>query len=392
MPVSYAAIVTHRAVAGHMTSEERHKNRYQRRKESRQSKRKKRLDNHGYSDVIALDSLDEAADLASKGVRWKASVQRYRMNKNAYIYDTHNHLRNGDDIRKGFNSFYINERGKTRYIQSVHFSERVVQKSICRNALIPVLTQNLIHDNGASQENKGTKFTMDRLKIHLQRHFRHHGRKGGILLIDLHDYFGSIDHEKLKDIYRKTFTDKELLRLAFRFIDAFDRGLGLGSEVSQISAIAYPDRIDHYIKEILRIKGYGRFMDDSYLIHEDTEYLKECLDIIREMYKELGIELNEDKTRICDLKHGFTFLKTKYFITDKGRIIMKPCRDAITRERRKLKKQARLVNEGTMTFEQVRTSYTSWRGSMQPRNAHRTVQSMDQLFNKLFIENREEWR
>ena len=133
-------------------------------------------------------------------------------------------------------------------------------------------------------------------------------------------------------------------------------------------------------------------MDDSYLIHEDTEYLKECLDIIREMYKELGIELNEDKTRICDLKHGFTFLKTKYFITDKGRIIMKPCRDAITRERRKLKKQARLVNEGIMTFEQVRTSYTSWRGSMQPRNAHRTVQSMDQLFNKLFIENREEWR
>lgn len=185
---------------------------------------------------------------------------------------------------------------------------------------------------------------------------------------------------------------EKLLRLAFRFIDAFDRGLGLGSEVSQISAIAYPNRIDHYIKEVLRIKGYGRFMDDSYLIHEDKKYLKKCLDTVRGMYRELGIELNEDKTHICDLKHGFTFLKTKYFITDKGRIIMKPCRDAITRERRKLKKQARLVNEGIMTFEQVRTSYTSWRGSMQPRNAHRTVQSMDQLFNTLFIENRKEWR
>lgn len=372
-----------------MTSEERREARYKRRNFKRKEKKRLLLKKHSFDRVASLNSLDEAAKLAARGVSWKASVQRYRMNQLAYIYDTHEHLLNGDDVRKGFNCFWVCERGKRRYIQSVHFSERVVQKSLCRNALIPVMTHGLIYDNGASQEGKGTQFALDRLKIHLERHFRHHGKEGGILLIDLHDYFGSIDHECLKEIYRDTFEDAKLLRLIYSFIDAFDRGMGLGSEVSQISAIAYPNRIDHFIKEILRTKGYGRFMDDSYLIHGDINYLRNCLEIIRAMYREIGIELNEKKTMICDLRHGFTFLKTRHYITDSGRILRKPCRDSITRERRKLKRQAKLAEKGIMTHEEIRTSYASWKGSMSHRDAYRTVANMDRLFSQLFIK---EWR
>ena len=35
---------------------------------------------------------------------------------------------------------------------------------------------------------------MDRLNCHLQRHFRKHGLKGGILVFDFKDYFGSAQH------------------------------------------------------------------------------------------------------------------------------------------------------------------------------------------------------
>lgn len=87
-----------------------------------------------------------------------------------------------------------------------------------------------------------------------------------------------------------------------------------------------------------------------------------------------------------DLKHGFTFLETHFYITETGRIIKKPCRDSITRERRKLKKQAALVASGVLTFDEVRRSYASWRGSMSHRDAYKTVQSMDHLFNGLFID------
>lgn len=171
------------------------------------------------------------------------------------------------------------------------------------------------------------------------------------------------------------------------FISAFgDKGLGLGSETSQINAVMLPNRADHYAKEVLRIRGYGRYMDDTYLLHHSIAYLEECLEKLRAIYSEYGIVINEKKTKIVDLKHGFTFLKTHFYITETGRIIKKPCRDSITRERRKLKKQAALVASGVLTFDEVRHSYASWRGSMSHRDAYRTVQSMDRLFNRLFID------
>ena len=73
-------------------------------------------------------------------------------------------------------------------------------------------------------------------------------------------------------------------------------------------------------------------------------------------------------------------------ITETGRIIMKPCRESITRERRRLKKQAKLVEAGVLTFDAVRCSYASYIGSLQHRDAYRTIQSMNRLFNRLFIE------
>lgn len=373
-----------------MANSKRREGRYQRRKEKREDRRREKFKAYdNFENTISMNALNEAANEAMKGVSWKASVQRYNATRLLNIYRTHERLRGGENIRKGFICFDIMERGKIRHIKSVHFSERVVQKSICKNALYPVLANSLIYDNGASQKGKGTHFALKRLEVHLQRHIHRHGRAGGILLIDFSDYFGKIDHEALKVIYQKAFQDEKLRNLAFGFIDAFgDIGLGLGSETSQINAVAFRSPLDHYIKEELRIKGYGAYMDDSYLIHEDMEYLKECLGKIEAFCETYGIILNRKKTKICDLKHGFTYLKTRFFITESGHIIKKPCRKAITRERRKLKKQAKLAWDGILTYEDVRASYASWKGAMIHKDAHRTIENMDKLFNRLFID---EW-
>lgn len=124
-----------------------------------------------------------------------------------------------------------------------------------------------------------------------------------------------------------------------------------------------------------------------FLIHESKEYLENLLEKLKKLYAEYGVILNTKKTYITDLKHGFTFLKTRFYLTDSGKIIKKPCREFITRERHKLKRQAKLVQQGVLSFEAVNTSYQSWRGSMKHRNARKTVYSMDLLFNKLFSEH-----
>ena len=111
------------------------------------------------------------------------------------------------------------------------------------------------------------------------------------------------------------------------------------------------------------------------------------LEEIRKICGKLKITVNEKKTRIVKLSHGFTYLKTQIYLTDTGKIIRKPCHKAVVRERRKLKKQKKLLDAGVMTFDDIRCSYSSWRGSMKYRNARKTVHSMDKLFDSLFIES-----
>jgi hypothetical protein len=386
-----------------MTSEERHEARYKRRKVRRDSKRKKVLETYGdYYKVISRDALSGAAKQAAKGVKYKASVQRFMLRRLTNVAAINRNLVYHKDIRKGFICFNLIERGKLRKIMSVHFSERVPQKSLNQNALIPVLTRSLIHDNGASRKGMGTGHAMKRLVGHLRWHYRRYGTEGYILLLDFKDYFGSIDHGVVKEIIAKAFDDPGIIWLTNLFVDAYyeynvkvknlpedeaHKGLGLGSEVNQTLAITVPSPMDHYIKEKLRIHGYGRYNDDSYLISLRKENLMCYLEEIRKICGKLKITVNEKKTRIVKLSHGFTYLKTQIYLTDTGKIIRKPCHKAVVRERRKLKKQKKLLDAGVMTFDDIRCSYSSWRGSMKYRNARKTVHSMDKLFDSLFIES-----
>lgn len=363
----------------------RRKKRYENRQRARQEKRSEFLEKFDrFENVASYKSLYEAAQCAAKGVSWKASVQRYLLNVMFRSSQTRNDLMTGKDVRKGFIEFNICERGKERHIRSVHFSERVVQKSLCQNALLPVLTHNLIYDNGANQKYKGTLFAQKRLVQHLCRHFRRYGREGYVLLIDFKSYFDNIDHDVLKKLYRKYFNDPDILKLTDSFVDAFgEKGLGLGSETSQIHAIAYTNAIDHFIKDQCGFKGYGRYMDDSYVISESKKKLEDLLHSLKKILDEYKIILSPKKTQIVDLKHGFCFLKTRFFITETGKILRKPCRRSITAERRKLKKLGKLVEAGVITDKDVETSFTSWSGSMKYRNAAKTVHNMKQLMERI---------
>ncbi|MBQ9200632.1 MAG: hypothetical protein IJ141_10690 [Lachnospiraceae bacterium] len=288
-----------------MASEERKENRYQRRKLKRKAKRDKLLSKYdSFYNVINRDALAEAANDARKGISWKGSVKRFHLRLIYNIAMLNNKLMYHKDIRKGFVCFYLYERGKKRDIMSVHFSERVVQKSFCKNAAIPILTHNLVYDNGASQKGKGTQFSVNRLKTHLHREYRRNGNNGYILLIDFSGYFANIQHEPLKKQLAKAFSDSSLLWLSYQFVDAYydynlkngideHVGLGLGGEPNQAYAVSFPNSIDHFIKEQLHIKGFGAYMDDRYLIHKDKEYLKYCLEEIRKQqivsgYKKLS--------------------------------------------------------------------------------------------------------
>jgi retron-type reverse transcriptase len=377
-----------------MNAKKRKEARYQRRKAAREANRKANLGAFDdFERVADFDNLYRAALGSLRGVSWKESIQRYEANALRNVAETRRKLLAGESVQSGFVEFTLRERGKTRRIKSVHISERVVQKSLCDNALVPLLSNTLIHDNGASIKGKGVHFALRRLVCHLSRYYRRNRTNGGYaLLIDFKGFFDSIDHAVLFALLGRRVKDPRLRELAKNFIAVFGDGksLGLGSQVSQICAVFFPDRLDHYIKEKLRIKYYGRYMDDMYLIHESKEYLKECLEVITGLCAKLKLTINMKKTRIVKLSDGVDFLKGKYRLLPSGKILRLPHPDSEKRMRRKLKKFKKLIALGRMSHYDLRAAYQSWRGNFLKRfNAGYRVFRMDGLYNDLFIKCRD---
>lgn len=375
-----------------MTSEERRAARRIRREEKRRKKKEAVNEEYGkLENVFDYGNLLEAFDQSKKGVRWKCSVQRYEASLLRKTYDTHMKLLKGEDIRRGFHRFTLMERGKLREISSVHISERVVQRSLSDNSLVPVLTRTCISDNMACIKGKGTHAAINRVAFFLREYYRKTGsNEGVVVLIDFTNFFGNMKHWHIRKILEEHYTHEDMIEFIMLFVDAFGEvGCGLGSQVSQIVGTVYASKADHYAKEVLRIRAYVKYMDDTFMLFKTKEEADEALRAMFKIYESMGIEINKKKTRKVALKHGFTFLKTQFRLTETGKVIMRPCRQSITRERRKLKKLKKKLDEGRITFEEVRQQYQSWKGYMKHKMSWRTVQNMNQLFNELFIE---EWK
>lgn len=330
---------------------------------------------------ITYEDLLEASKKCKRGVAWKSSTQMYTMNRLMWAATLKEKLGNGTYKPKKYNQFKIHERGKLREIRSVHISDRVVQKAFNEKVLKPKTYPKLINRNCASQPGKGTKAQLEGLKEDLRRHYRKYGIKGYILIIDFTNYFGNIDKGILMD---KLNLEAEDERLMEEFIKDGD-GLTLGSEVNQTGAIFYASSIDHFVKERLRIKGYGRYMDDSYLIHEDKKYLEHCRDEIFKECDKLKIEINPKKVKLIKLTDQFVFLKKRVRLTDTGKVIVRPIKENFKRRRRNLKTQKRLLSEGKMAMPQIEHSYTTWRNYAKANGASKlTLENMDKLYLSLF--------
>jgi hypothetical protein len=376
-----------------MTSTERRQIRYKRRMEKRRNCIAQYDD---FSQIVDPDNLYRAFKKARRGVGWKESVQRFEASWLRNINALRKKLLAWENISSGFVEFTIRERGKERHIKSVHISERVVQKALCDQALTPILSRPLIYDNSASLKGKGVHFALRRLKSHLSRFYRKNGfsNEGYVLAIDLSKFFDSIRHDILIKNISKYINDPDVLRLLKQFIIVFgdNISLGLGSQISQICAVFYPNVIDHFVKGQLGIKYYARYMDDIYLIHKDRAYLKYCLKKIREQCEKIGLITNIKKTKISALRHGFIFLKGRYSLNEQGRIVCRPCRKSTVRMRRKLFVFKRIINNGgRIAYRDIWDSYQSWRNTYRKRfDAYYRVRIMDGLYNRLFIFNHKE--
>lgn len=366
--------------------------------------------------ICYANALYKSYKTSIKSSGWKPQSQKFEMNLLFNLAKIQRDLMAGEYSPGRGSSFEICERGKKRLITGETVRDRVVKHALCDDVLLPAVKPKLIYDNSASLKGRGVGFARKRLLTHLRKYYMHHGSNDGyILLMDYSKYYDNVQHDKLvsllsryvkdkqvmdlvKELLKKHqvdvsyMTDDEYARCMDTIFDSLAYGeqvdktkldgskmmakhMDIGDQLSQIAGIAYPIPIDNYIKIVKGCKYYARYMDDSYVIHESKDYLKDLLADIKAQVAKMGITLNPRKTRIVKLSSYWHYLQIQYSLTETGRVIQKISPKAMTRMRRKMKKLVHILGP-----KEYHDWYRSWFRSHYKIMSKQQRSNLDRLY------------
>ena len=320
-----------------------------------------------------------------RNLRWKDSVTGYEYNGLRNTYYLRQSLLNDDYYILPYQHFTIYEP-KQRDIVATRFRDRQFQMSLCRSGLYSDITEHFIRDNSACQTGRGTDDTLRRLTAQLRRYYRKYGNTGWVLHCDIKKFFPSTKHSIAKQEVSKYIEDKEALFHVFQIIDSFDdgdaKGIGLGSQVSQLIELSVLTYLDHYIREVLHPDVYVRYMDDYVIVHHNKEELKYILSEIQRIIEEFGFILNS-KTQIHPLRQGIKLMKWTFYITDTGKILKKLAKSKLGKQRRKLKHLWYRECVGTIEPNKTQESLRSFLAHAEKGNTYQQRRRMIKYFEKL---------
>ncbi len=88
-------------------------------------------------------------------------------------------------------------------------------------------------------------------------------------------------------------------------------GLPIGNLTSQVFANFYLNPLDHFIKQTLGFRSYGRYVDDFIIIHPDRDRLREAISDIRDyLLEDLKLMLHPAKKYLEPAYRGVQFTGT----------------------------------------------------------------------------------
>lgn len=373
--------------------------------------------------IADMNVLYDAFLASLKGSSWKREPQKYEHNWMEELSDLKHELETRTYKTLHGSEFTLSERGKTRHIYGSRMRDRVVRHALCDNILGPCLKPYLIHNNGASQKDKGLSFAREMFEKDLHNYYLKHRKHGYIGFVDLSKFYDNIRHDKIKEyVYPKIPEDchwlmDEILRnmeidVSYMTDEEYDtcletkfdsikyyatipkakrtghkmmkKSCNIGDQVSQDIGVFFPHRIDNYCKIVRGLKAYGRYMDDIYFITETREEALSVIEGIKKSAKEIGLFVNEKKTRVVKTSETYKYLQIKYSLTDTGKVVRRINPRSVTRERRKLKAYKRILDRGVITYDTVEQAYKSWMGAYAPLMSKKQIENIKTLYKDLF--------
>lgn len=272
-----------------------------------------------YEKICSMENLERAYRNAKKGKGWYQEVKRIEENPQYYLELLQSMLKNHTYKTSEYETFIKKDGKKEREIYKLpFFPDRIAQWAVLQ-VIEPQLLAYFTDDTYSAIPNKGIHAAFKKLRKAVDTVPE---EMTYCLKIDCKKFYPSIDHDILKQKFRKKYKDTELLELIDEIIDSistcpateenidfyagqgkeirivtgnngqeFIEGVGIpiGNYFSQYAGNFYLTEFDHWMKEVKHVKHYYRYMDDICIFASSKEELHHLLQEIEEY---LNMKLN----------------------------------------------------------------------------------------------------
>jgi hypothetical protein len=294
---------------------------------------------------------------------------------------------------------------KYREIHAPPFADRVIHHWLVPQ-LEAIYENSFIHDSFSNRLGKGTHAAIDRLRGFIRQ--VHSGQGSGwYLQLDIRNFFNSIHRPTLYAMLKRRMeryglpevvrrTTHSLLRNSplaggVQFIGSEAErakvpphkrlenaapgcGLAIGNLSSQFFANVYLDALDQFVKHVLGVQRYVRYVDDFVVVHHSREQLQAWQAQIETFLRDnLRLELKAD-IKLKPLSAGCDFLG--YVIYPTHSVVR---RRVIGHARQKLSAWGRLA-PCNRDSEAIRSLWASYQGHFRHANSYRLLRRLNSEF------------
>lgn len=276
------------------------------------------------------------------------------------------------------------ENGKKRLLKIPTVKDRIVQEAVLR-VVQPEFEKDFLKCSYGYRTGKSALMAVNKVEMLIKEGFN------WIVDADIKEFFDTVNKKLIIALFSDRIKDKRIVNLIKKWIQydtSPEIGIPQGMVLSPLLANIYLHNLD--VAVIEKSKGYVRYCDDFIVLCKSENEAKTLLEFVNNYIEnELLLTLNEEKTRTCNLREGFTFLG--FHFCEQGK---KPSLKAM--ERLKSKIEEELKSSSKLTEEQLRNRLKiiirGWQNyfglsGIAEKNLLREVEELSRQYNDSIVLN-----
>lgn len=258
--------------------------------------------------ICDRQNIEDAADKALKGKQLTKDRKRFIENRQALLDDLEKSLINETYQFGSLYDFTLFEP-KKRVIHCPRFyPDRILHHAVM-NVTLPIFMSKFTADTYGSIKGRGVKLAGEKLSKALRNN-----PESYFLQVDMKSFYQSIDHDVAKGLLRRIIKCQKTLKLFDAIVDVHSPGMPIGSYTSQYVGNLILSPVDHWAKEVVKIKHYYRYMDDIVMLVPDKATAHHVLSLLKEQLNSLKLVL-KNNVRIAPVSIGIDFIGYRFYPT-----------------------------------------------------------------------------